>query len=1126
MDQAEFAAEIAAAKTRGDAALLRELAASLEGRSGPWVTLAKLKAVAAYRAIETQTADGRSAQTGAAPSPKPHGLARYGLRQPDGRPLHRYILSDAAFALIATDLTVKAARINADLAADQDAALFVLWAAEWFRRNYAGGVQRWADVGQPIGLRLEQVGWRRLADRGLKYWRLPELRLNGMHHRLAAIARQGGFPVAAIGGAQGGWAAGFLQKLIGRLLGHPSPTVSIAEELARALEHAIPEMWRHEQILAVSAELAMAIVELRRDAEANGVTEGVLVSAWLDQTHPDWRQNLPLAIHEEGARQLIDGLMRVERLKSGKGAIRARRFLVAQEPGWREQIELELDGDLLSADPSQSFESLAQDWSRLRLFACDEAAQFISGELAVVEPADDGRWSCKASRSQLRFDVPADVSLKVELRGEGVRVAGPFVLPGGDAAGRDLRVCNGDDVAPGETPTRLEIIGAGSGGYRAEPLYLQTPLGWTVEPHETDSACRELGADPATARRLWEVCGAALTRAEQGDTFLVRAGQKGDQRDQLMLSGSSPQGCVSDDGRALYLGVPVVRLRQGPQMRTPRASEVWWRHKGDREWKLERQSRPSGPCEFAWRDETTLHIRCKAEAIVLPVDFTVRRSTSGHWITLDLEGWPHAATASPGQPAGALHWRVHREHTTRSHFELNLSFPGQVEPIIVRTPIRHHAWIYDWTGRRLARDGRLSLATLSGFVARTPGRLELWAELLDSARRPIPQANARWVIDEELPLSVIADDLSALLRSSGRIDAQVRLDFNDSHTHQWYVVEFGHALKREPRGLVPEPAIADPLARIVGRPFAAAARETDFGPYGEAEQLNLRPIDVDPGPGPWLFYLRSNDRVLCRPAVVNGAGLARTPQTALGRVMLAGPSEREADLTALIDRTLENPSLESSQKVIRSVIELAVSLNGLPPSTFDVFKQLEIRPLLGPLMLYGAKRAEIEPILRLATNLRMAWCLVPQACWDQAWNVWGEHFLEVFPDLPADVAVLMTAKRQTLVEHEPSLAPLLRLGGATEPLAAIANAFLNRSSDRIRTDVFNPFRERFADLLPAWSFDPKFWRAADAPLAAAAIARGRPTHQVSDDELTAIKDIARTHPRYFSAAFAAQFGAR
>lgn len=1124
MDEAEVTSAIAAAKRCGDAVRLNAIADSLEGRTERWVTLAKIKAIAARRAIEGPAIAAR-APSDAEDVEKPHWLLPYGLPRPDGRPLHRYALSDAAFSRIEEDLRVRARRINADLANDHNAALFVLWAAEWFRRNYMGGMQRWADVGHPINVKLEQSSWRQLADRGLRYWRLPELRLNGTHHRLAAIARQGGFPVAAIDGAHGGWAAGFLHKLITRLLDHPAPTAAVAEELARDLENAIPELWRHDGILAVSAELAIAIVELRRDAEAGGVTEGVLISAWLDKTQPDWRKNLPLAIDEGGARQLIDGLIRMERLKTGAGGIRARRFLLAQGPRWREQIELHLDGELVAADSSCGFKALARDWSRLRLFASDEAAQYISGELAVVEPTEDGHWGCMASRPSLLFDVPAHVPLKVELRGEGVRVAGPFLLPGGEAGGRELRVCAAEAVGPEGSPIRLEVIGYGSGGYRSEPIYLDVPTNWVVEPHETDSACRDLSLDASSDRHLSEVLGAAVIRTDQGDRFLVRAGQKGDQRDQILLDGPSPEGCAAADGRALYCGAPTIRVRQGPQSRMPRGAEIWWRPKGEREWRSQAQGRPLGPCEFSWRDEATLHVRCKVEAVILPVNFAVHRSVAGPWVTMTLEGWPYRVAAACGQPGADNQWRLHREHTTSSHFELDIYFPGQDQPTSIRAPLKNDAWIYEWTGRRSPRDRNLSLATLNRFVARAPRRIELWAELLDDRRRPVPQSNARWVVDDELPLSVIADDLAVLLRSSGRLDAMVRLDFNDSYGNHWYVTEFAHQLEREPRGLSPRPAVSDPLVRIFGRPFAAAAQETDFGPYEVLEKLP-RPIDLRLGDGTWLIYLRSNDRVLTRPHVVSGPEMIRMPSTALGRAMMCDPEERADGLAALVDKALESPEQECSRRVVRSIAELAVSLNGLPPSTFDVFRLLETRPLLGPMMLYGAGTSEIEPILRLANNLRMAWCLVPRSCWTQAWHLWGRHFAETFPDHPADVAKLMTSKRAMLLHHEPSLAPLLGVTGSAEPLSIIANSFLNRSGDRIRTDVSNPFRPRFNKFLPIWPFGPEFWRAADAPIVAAEVARHEALQTLSDEELTAIKDIARTHPRYFTAAFAAQLGTR
>src|SRR5690606_11692103 len=136
----------------------------------------------------------------------------------------------------------------------------------------------------------------------------------------------------------------------------------------------------------------------------------------------------------------------------------------------------------------------------------------------------------------------------------------------------------------------------------------------------------------------------------------------------------------------------------GPQIRMPRGREIWWRLKGEKTWRSHTQGRPFGPCEFAWRDEVTLHVRCKAEAIILPVDFGVRRSLSGPWVMMTIDGWPHDVTATCGEPNGRLEWRFHREHTTFSHFEFDLRFPGRRETARIRAPLKGHAWIYEWSG--------------------------------------------------------------------------------------------------------------------------------------------------------------------------------------------------------------------------------------------------------------------------------------------------------------------------------------------------------------------------------------------------------------------------------------------
>src|SRR3546814_14267199 len=77
------------------------------------------------------------------------------------------------------------------------APAFVLWAADWFRRSYQGGVQRWADIEKVLELHLSQGDRRDLADQGFRAWGVEPLINAPGNQRLATLARQGGFLAAA-----------------------------------------------------------------------------------------------------------------------------------------------------------------------------------------------------------------------------------------------------------------------------------------------------------------------------------------------------------------------------------------------------------------------------------------------------------------------------------------------------------------------------------------------------------------------------------------------------------------------------------------------------------------------------------------------------------------------------------------------------------------------------------------------------------------------------------------------------------------------------------------------------------------------------------------------------------------
>jgi hypothetical protein len=715
---AEYSARIEAA--RRDEIELGQIADELQLLQGSDFFRLRMRAIMMRKALR-QTAQEQLSSAPAGEGHVPRWLGDLGLVAIDGRPLYRYRLSEQAFQRLQADLRTRSTALR--IAPDKIlSARFVLWAAEWFRRSYDGTGQRWEAVGQPLGIHANWSEWRKLTDIGLRHWRIPELRINGTHHRLAAIARQGGFPLAAVDGQGAGWAPRFLERLVSQLLGEPEATLDAADAIALTLMEMVPETWRNPEIRIVSAELAVDIVRLRRLAEADGVPDGALVSVWLDQHHEGWRDELPLSVSTDAGRALIDGLMKTGVLKGGGGAIGVRRRLTIGPEGRRERTELRLAGNLLDVSGTVIARTTSEEWSRLRLFPAGEFARFVSGELATAEPGEDGAWIARPTTSRTAFDLPFSVAVEAELRGSGQRVGDPFVVPGGDAVPNGVRVYVAEAEEEDASPTEFMLVGTGSGGYRPERVYVDLPNGWGCAASGVDSRCTPLDESQNDERTLWQCEGVAIAASTRGDHYLIRTGQKGEQRDRLILVGETPSGCVNAESHVpMYIGVPRLQLRDGRRDRAPTSGEVWWRPKEDQRWRPNPANALPGCCEFAWRDVDTGHIRDRSDAVVLPEGFRIDRRLIGDWLELSIVAWP-GRLAIDGQSRGqSSAWRFPLKASSRSSCTARLQDgSGGEVALIVRLP--HQAWIDDWSRGPVARNDRISLSTINRYVARTEGR--------------------------------------------------------------------------------------------------------------------------------------------------------------------------------------------------------------------------------------------------------------------------------------------------------------------------------------------------------------------------------------------------------------------
>lgn len=1031
--------------------------------------------------------------------------ANYGLPVPDGRWLYAYRLETDAFARLQRDL---ARMTPAALEQSYAPGLFVLWASEWFRRCYEGNGHRWQDLAGALGFAEDQALFRRLTAAGLRCWGRDLHRSGENTEYLGSLAREGGFPAMAVRDGGNGWAGATLAAIIAPLLAKPASDADaeFARTLAQSQQHRVPKLFQDEDFVDLCADLACAIVALRREADGPAAAAGLPTVAWLELNAPGWQGRLPLNTSDRAAEAMLERLMRVEPLQGA--AVSVGRFLERTAQGWREAAALLIDG-MLDSGVTQPLDSA---FGRLRAFSAGELARYVPGELAMLEAPGEGEkyWTARSTRSgRGRHAVPFGTAIELDLRSGDQRVA-RIALAGGKPRRGSLIVTT---VEEGEAvaPSLLRVVGSGSGHYRAPIVVVQAPSDWTVLAVGDESAT-SLGAG-AGDTQLWLVAGGAFFIDPTGDRFRILCGQADDQLNRIELLGRHAPWAETSGDIDLYLGAPIPRI--GPNGR------LFVRAIGARGWTPAPQPLPIGHYELGWRRDDVLLDRRRIA--VVPAECDLRRSGPLNQRRYDLVGFGTCQLApddaAPVRVIDAGTW-VQRPTSQPAHwFGARLSWPGAPD-LHVRINHPTAAAIARWSGEHLLGNAHFTLFDLPDLVAVSEGRMRLTAELNERGRKI---AEMLWEFDGELPMSSIAADLASLLLPAS-IDAELRLEMLDGLGAQWRVRQFPYELKIEqdaafvPRGLVAEDAM------LAGRALARPEQERNFGAYSLLTDSNHRPATLPPLDGSWLIYVRSSEQVLTRPRFVTGAA-APVAQNAVGNAMLL---PQGSGLTMALDSLLTAAEQDdpAGAAVIRDLLTLVGSLQGLPPLTFHIFERLAQRHGVLARMALSATAAQRGGVMSLSDALPFAWCAISHADWQAAQGAAFARLLEQLSMLGAEAPryakdALDETVRQ-IVEHEPLLTAILQ-PGSSHALPDIAQSFLNRAIDRIPPTHGSRYRKSLDTQLPGYflRLPDHALETLDAPCAAAAAASGIWKPGVED--IRHIKTVARNFPTYFAEAFAAAY---
>lgn len=1133
---------------RGDYYRLKQIADTLQNYRTPQASRLRFKVIAEMVKVRGQANSSRSSrpvQPPQRPALSAHGptpraplssplsriLRRFGLMVPDGRPLYRYRLGAEGYEELTNLLLERAKQLQKNNGTH--AALIVLWASAWFRRAYEGGTRRYQDLNAAIGATLEERDWPELIKQGLDWWKRPVIRRSGTRQWLLTVAVEGGFPIRVLQSGEG-WLSRYLNEVVGRLLSlSEEPSADDAFAIAEGSEGKLREAYRQEAFIALAADLALAIVKLRRRAEKEA--PNLPPSAVLDHIHPTWRDELPIATDTNVARQLVDGMLATKKIARGlTGGAGCVRLLRRHKEGWRTGVRLSLEGEIEAADLAD----LAVSGTRLDIYPYGDLARALSEEMAFLEPPGEGgtSWRLRAltGRTEL-YNVPLDAPIQVLIQSpDGASRVFPW--PNGRGELGDV-ITFEIDAEDEEGPLVLVLAARGSASLRAERVVVCTPAGWRVgwEDKTVDGAPQCIGTTH-DGRALWLVeKSVAIASADGAFFYRIRVGADEEVREQIVLHGPTPQGFVSADDLPLFSGEPAVLCRNGWTEIKPAHNELVWRHSPTERWRDITCARlPSGVVDIMWQDVRSRFIRDRIRIGIVPPSARVIRDRTHNGWRYHFDGFGHLMISvehAPGlyveEPEENVFVLSFRQHPSR-RVTFCLKDPRNPRPIRISLPFPLEDGLAHWNGKIVPPGVEITPVELSELVAFGEGRIMLFYDL----RHPDIRIPTQTIIgDRELSLRSLADrvrsdlasagiDTFATLRTTGNGPWRIRLF--DAEVRPSYPAVTVSRLGRE----------AGPLT-LVGRSVANPHEELVIAEINRENALNRVPIMLpEHMTGTWWVYLRSGRTVRSRPSLVNCKGASPSVGKGLSETLvIADPCTRHYAVIKRLQELAEN--VESATEEIDWLNRLIGSLEGLPASTFDVLTALPQSPVVLARLLLSATDATQGAVWRLETELPFMWAALPLKVWNEAVEAIGKSIFQPLIKHGWSTEEAVPLAKQVIegaISRVASLDPLMSVvlaaaGLHTRPEAVpsireAAEGYVRRMAERgieKQTSMFR--RPGLEQLLPKFFttvFDPMHLEALDAPIAAAVAAKHEIT--LNHQELMRCREAISVDRAYFEDA--------
>nr|WP_243367478.1 STY4851/ECs_5259 family protein [Fundidesulfovibrio soli] len=928
-----------------------------------------------------------------------------GLEIPDERPLYAYRLTGEEFLsleeLLKSVLTQFGQRLHCGFSAIELTAqhisgfpaLFVLYAAEWWRRRYYGSGFAWEPILHDLG--SDTSGWTHLrrsicVTSGLQEWGLSLRDSVGLRY-IGTIALQGGLPMRLLSDAKG--ALGRLLRCVLKEAVKAQVTSLEIQTWVRSLGHYLPRTYRQSEIFVLLADVITTVLTLKVQAQLNQSAGSI---EELDKRVPGWRDRFPLSIEDAEAQRLIEQLIKdasAEKELRYPRLFRVERYIERDESGaWHLRSAFPLADGIDSEALDRAFGASANELPRflhLMLRAADGEQAASLRKLAGQNKYRVERrpWSFSAQQAASEHTVHLAATDGREWassapRGEALDVDLPWVFDARD-----------------EEP---KLLRQGGGAVGTSEALVALPHGWNAV--EDDSKGIPLdGLIPHFGRQLFRVRGDV--RFSNGElSCRIRTGRADACEESYEWRGQRLWQMAVRPAMA-FLGRPRLYRMDESEAANVISGDASWRPLGGASSLLE----PLGPTEM-WHSVAG-EVKGRARMLILPSAAQVRLE-SGDAISgsIRLVRWgaaslrvDHASITTDLRRDGndlVADLKMSGNEPAPEWIEVDIHWPHAAHPGRVRLPFPVRGTrIFASTGE-LAPGTLLAANQLIGvrllFLSGSPSALPRMCLRFRLAGKPdmidrqiTPPTGSMHV---EIRLQDYATEVAHLLANDDRPDAHVEVVAQiggESHTCL-RIARYACRLERSEscvfigsanngnidlKELKELPVLALRLDSPGDEPQSLAPALSE---EARGRTWDFCPEDRDPGS--WLLYPAADSPLVFRPTLWTVEG----EKTNMGKLTMAiGISESE-QRDVMLDEVISLLGDDFLDPDWGDVERLAAQLGHLPLVTLDLWRHFARSDKAMAALAIRFSSIPFSLIDRFAAELPFAWETISFVAWREA----------------------------------------------------------------------------------------------------------------------------------------------